>query len=422
MLKNQEKFINNIINNNLYIFNEYLWFLLYEFFEGITLEDINKLKDILIKNTQNIQNTVDDKKLLITYFDKNDSNKLKELLKEKKKSDIYNDSLKISFDNINELKNKLKQYEEIKKQKSTLFANIDNKIDVIKDNIRDKKIEYNTLKQKIDNNKQLNLDIDKKISNINSIELVENMTIKFLNYRELIKKLEVNYYDIVDILNEKNRDKSFVNISKLHFMIMTVNIKKLDKGEIELLQKYFKNFVNKIYGDYMDLDKYDYAKYNYINYNMLKIIKMNICYILGFELITHILTFITKYFITNQHQTSQFVKNIEKLDKSKILNDIIKMFENVIVDKLQMREDSGERDYFETDYYIEILLNTIKGLIGYDQDAADKINEELKNIITFYNIITEHLAINTHTEMLLLLDSLKKKSILIEIYSILIKP
>ena len=415
LLKNQDEVIKNIIKNCLYIFNEYLWFLLYQFFNGITLGDISKLKEIIGK----INNILisDDNKLLIQNFDEQDKEELKNLVVDKESNGFYNDSVKEYQQKINNLKNQLTQYEEIKRKNLNLYSDIDDRIRKTDLEIYNLENELNNLQGKININ-MIKKKVDEDYDYIQRTNLVNNMEINYNEYDNLIRKIGKNYYDLISILNKKNKNN--ITLSKLEFLLILLEINKLDSVELDTITKYFNNFINKIYGDFNDLDKYEDAEYNYINYNMLKIIKMSISNIFAFEFINHLRIFLIKKLNSSSVPDKTIIGKIKSPQFStKVYKNIINIFNNAIIDKLGLRNQDGEKDYPDNDTLVNGLINDVRSYLMYEQSFVEEVSTEIRQLCMYYNALVDNISLNTYDEMKMLLENLKKKSLLIEIYNLI---
>lgn len=401
-----EEFIVTVIKYNLCMFNEYLWFKMYEFNNNLTLDDIENLK-AMIKNQLKIDLT--EETILIN----------KAIPKIRANDGIVQRNAFGNEDIIAELENEIKELENKRKQLLLIDSNADTmdinaKIDEKKASLGSYDIVKST---------KIGVDAD----DINYIETNSRIISNYSTYEQNIKRklFYKLYYDVIRLCFEKeDYDTTICNKPKVLTAPLPSQPKQLicnltslilrlqlgnDKSTCEKLLSFYNHFVDKIYEDYHDLDTHEDAEYNYIQYTILMIIKINVGYIIANELLDKLTIYCNKNFsnaINNSKKDTNYnIKTLFSYMQEAIIDEII--------DKLGVA--NPDKQYTKSDRHDEIIFDGFKS--AYSFVESEKNKKDIKDITDFYRIMAGNIAKNSYDEMQDILDDMKKKSLLTAIYT-----
>lgn len=397
-----EEFIVTVIKYNLCMFNEYLWFKMYEFNNNLTLEDINNLK-AMIKNQ--LKTDLTGETILFN----------KAIKKIRANDGIVQHNTFGNEDIIAELKDEIK---ELENKRDQLLLN-GKGVGDINAKIGEKQASfdsYGTVKSK-------KIELDKDV--IKEVITINGTISNYSTYEETFKKkfFYKLYYDFIRLCFEKeDYDTTICNKPKAPSMAtaplpsqLICNLTSLilrlqlgnDKSTCEKLLSFYNHFVDKIYEDYHDLDTHEDAEYNYIQYTILMIIKINVGYIIANELLNKLTIYCNKNF-------SNAINSDELEDNINILFSYIKeAIIDEIIDKLGVA--NPDKQYTKSDRHDEIIFDGFKS--AYSFVESEKIKKDIKDITDFYRIMAGNIAKNSYDEMQAILDDMKKKSLLTAIYT-----
>jgi hypothetical protein len=413
VIDENKNFIQAIIRNSLYLFNEFIWLKIVEYPNGWTAKKTDKLKE-LINRLTNIPDIYE--VLLIKSLNDEDKITFKKLLESNSiitKFNKYVDSIR---SDITELKNQNEQYNIYLSNTTDLILNRDDikkQFDANTKEIEEKEKQV----EKIQPSAKTSFNEDKIITElyykIDRSKLIINTDFNFDNYNKLIRDLGGNYLKILEIVNNKNLIYKEKYISYFNNCLMDINIKKLSYDDIDLLNDYNKRIIDNIYSDYYDLDKYEDSEYNYVNHSMIEIIYLNTANIVGLEMRVALL----KYLSEKYENVKDVIKNSDDMDN--LLDSIIELLKLSIINKLKiqnpelMEKYSPDKIIFEKDS-IKKNIFIITDIMENQVDMG-----YLDNIIKFYIMICENIAYNIYHEMITLMDNLRKRSLLIQILKII---
>jgi hypothetical protein len=415
-LDENKHMIYNIILNSLYLFNECMWLILLKSPNGWKYEDKIKVKE-LIKKVKNFNIT---EKLLIKSLTDED----KTIIKTK----ITNDSLKKKIsDMINEHKNEISsltnsnlQLEEEKKS-IELVDESDLDLIIVKNQtlILEKTTEIANLEGVSARLGSLDKNIDDIFKEINDAILINEITMNWYNYNLLVKDHLWNFYlPIIQQANDKNKNSSEKYMSFYNYGLFNLDYKIIDDNEIKLLVDYNSKIINNIYGDYYDLEKYEDIEYNYINDIILNIIYLNVVNVIGIEMYTGLIEYLTNKYTSND-KIKEVIENYKE-PKVFILFDIIQnLLKNCVWEKLGSKNPDITGKYKEFPFYSNELKLKIKEIFGLLNNEDD--NLIFDKIINFYKGICENVAYNVNSEIVNFLNDLKKHSLLFGILGLINK-
>lgn len=339
--------IENIIKNNLYIFNDFIW-----------LKIVNK--ESIFKK---ILNDEEFKNILIENFDTNEK---KQLLNTTLTIDNLTDE-EIDDDLKTYTKNEL--YEKLSvEQKNKILDFFDKKI--LLKTLNAEQINNYINKNNLTNDEEKNKLIN-NMNNIKSEELVKNNEILYNDYNKLIKDIYQQYVIILEIVNSNN----IITGGKINNYIFE-HFDDMINNHFEILIDYFNDINKKICESYYDLDKTINDTYNYTNDNMIKIIKLNIINIYSFEF-----NEIIKYYLKETNNIEYEKDNIELL--------INMFFENVVME-LGLYNPDEETNNFET--LKEIFINKLFSDIDLKRDENENLYNFLNTTMEFYKTIIVKLS------------------------------
>jgi hypothetical protein len=404
-----EEFIVTVIKYNLCMFNEYLWFKMYEFNNNLTLDDIENLK-AMIKNQLKIDLT--EETILIN----------KAIPKIRANEGIVQHNTFGNEDIIAELEDEIKELENKRKQLLLIDSNADTM------DINAKIDEKQASLASYDKVKSTKFGVD--ADDINYIETNSRIISNYSTYEQNIKRklFYKLYYDVIRLCFEKedyytticNKPKApsmataplpsqpkqlICNLTSLILRLQLGN----DKSTCEKLLSFYNHFVDKIYEDYHDLDTHEDAEYNYIQYTILMIIKINVGYIIANELLDKLTIYCNKNFsnaINNSKKDTNYnIKTLFSYMQEAIIDEII--------DKLGVA--NPDKQYTKSDRHDEIIFDGFKS--AYSFVESEKNKKDIKDITDFYRIMAGNIAKNSYDEMQDILDDMKKKSLLTAIYT-----
>ena len=401
-------FIQDIIINSIYLFIECLWLKSLEFLNGWTLSDKEKIKNLLIEKIPNI--TLEEILLIKTFNDMDNNYIINEI----------NNSLDQKNDNdeemhITALKNENIELEKLKNKTTPSsmlnVSNIDYKIGQNRNQIN----EYN----RIIAAKNINyIDLDFKEYIERFVNMIDKFEIKFIDYNQCtLYGLNNNYIKIIRLLNKKNKDNKY--ISTFNILLFCLDYKNLNITDLKSIQKYFNNFIYKIYSDYTDLDLYENSDYNYINKYIIEIIKLNAQNIIIIEMVNafknYLYNFIQKDSIANyfnQIDVNYDLFDIAKPYYKKLYDICEELFKLVLINKIDNLMDPT-KEYQKVNEVKKILINKIYFLFDITKD--EEIDKNINVIIDFYCFVFENIAYNIYEEIIKLLNDSKKIGLLIDI-------
>jgi hypothetical protein len=248
--------------------------------------------------------------------------------------------------------------------------------------------------------------------------MIDKYEIKFIDYKRCtLYRLNNMYIKMIGLLNKKNNNNKY--ISTFNILLFYLDYKKLDVIELKSIQKYFNNFIYKIYSDYTDLDLYENSDYNYINRYIIEIIKLNAQNIIIIEMVNafknYLYNFIQKDSIADYF--NKIDENYDLLDDTKPyykkLYDICEeLFKLVLINKIDNLIDPT-KEYQKVNEVKKILINKIYFL--FDIPKTEEIDKNINTIIDFYCFVFENIAYNIYEEIIKLLNDSKKIGLLIDI-------
>jgi hypothetical protein len=191
------------------------------------------------------------------------------------------------------------------------------------------------------------------------------------------------------------------------------------------VNNFFEHFVKKIYEDYYDLDQNEDAEYNYVQHEILSIIFLNVGSMVAFELVNRLMIYCDKHHISNAPESVVGRKEGEEVGtaiKRRTIETRDKLYAyakdamtDEIIEKLGVK--NPDKQYATTDTHDDIIIDALKTAYSFVVGETDI--RDIKQIITFYRTLAENIAKNSYDEMRMILDDLRRKSLLIEIASIL---
>lgn len=415
-LDESKHMIYNIILNSLYLFNECMWLILLKSPNGWKYEDKIKLKQLI----QKVKKFNITEKLLIKSLTDEDKTMIK--------TRITNDSLKKKIiDMVNELKieissltNSNLQLEEEKKS-IELVSGTDLDTIIIKNQVLiiDKTTEITSLEAVSARLDSLDKNIDDIFKEINDASLINEINMNWDNYNLLVKDHLWNFYlPIIQQANDKNKNSSEKYMSFYNYGLFNLDYTIIDDDEIKLLVDYNSKIINNVYGDYYDLEKYEDIEYNHINDIILNIIYLNVVNVIGIEMYTALIEYLTNKYTSNE-KIIEVMTNY-KDPKVIILFDIIKnLLKNCVWEKLGSKNPDIPGKYPELSFYSNELKSKIKIIFGLLDNEDD--NLIFDKIINFYKGICENVAYNVNSEIVNFLNDLKKHSLLFGILGLINK-
>lgn len=414
-LDESKKMIYNIILNSLYLFNESMWLILLKSPNGWNFQDKVKLID-LIKNK--LGYTIEEKLLIksLTDADKN-------ILKNNSNTIILNNKINNAIDElqkeINNLENSTKQMEQERKMGNGLL-NVSNfnKLKTENDElIKQKNIEIENLKKVLIKSTDIESTYDNLFSYINntSLDLINDMNIDWIKYNELVKEIWSNYLPIINICNNKNIN-SPKYISYYNYSLLNLDYNNLNNEEIIILMNYYTKIINDVYNDFYDLEKYEDSEFNYINDTILNIIYINVVNVIAIEMYSGIIGYNINKYVDNR-TIKELIDNFKDPKVLKIFDAIINLLKTIVWDKLNKKNPNYPKNYNDYTFYSEELKTTIITVLSLTENDTDK--QFIDDIVKFYKGLVENISYNVYSEIINLLNDMKKNALLFSIYNII---
>lgn len=412
-LDSEEKVIYNLILMCIYMFNEFIWMRMYNFPNGWTLDNKNKITKLLQVGPNN-------EDLLIKLFNQTDLKEIENLSIESINK-RYSEQFEIVIqEEITDLENKIAQLDDVKTS-SKLLTDVDDIKNKYRDVKRQKEAELKNLISK-QNKLVTNIDYSNVMTTLNSSKdkIINQNSINYEEYDKMVVELIDVYYKMIKLLNQKvtditkTSDRCIAN-SQLLLIGLLPNV---IQSNINSLVVYDKKIIDGLYAEFEDLDRYDDTEYNTVNYAMLNIIKINIVNVMTDEMTK----LIYRYMMNNYD--SEFIRRAKTSGSASpqviydglfnIIKDYLYTSVNVKLKTINPDKEIN-LDILKTRLVKNIYL--IFGLTSFETDSSEFNN--VINLINFYNDITDNIAFNAYQEMIKLLVSLKKISLLEEIYELL---
>jgi len=415
-LDESKKMIYNIILNCLYLFNESMWLILLKSPNGWNFQDKVKLIQ-LIKNK--LEYTIEEKLLIksLTDADKN-------ILKNNSNTIILNNKINSAIGElqkeINNLENSTKQIEEEKKMGNGLL-NVSNfnKLKTENDKlIKQKNTEIENLKKVLVKSTDIETTFDNLFSYINntSLDLINDMNIDWIKYNELVKQIWSYYLPIINICNNKNNNSSVKYISYYNYSLLNLDYSNLNNEEIIVLMNYYTKIINDVYSDFYDLEKYEDSEFNYINDTILNIIYINVVNVIAIEMYSGIIGYNINKYVDNR-TIKELIDNYKDPKVLKIFDIIINLLKTIVWDKLNKKNPNYPKNYNDYTFYSEELKTTIITILSLTENDDDK--QFIDNIVKFYKGLVENISYNVYSEIINLLNDMKKNALLFSIYNII---
>lgn len=390
--------VQNLIKNCIYLFNEYLWIRMLEYPNGWTIIEKNKLENIVlefvnINKTKEITSITE--QLLISTFDSfsilntisSDSNN--KLVKE---LEIKIINTKINIDQLNNAKTLIDPSKKIKELSMLLVK------------YEDELIKLNTHTTTI--NKDANI-IKNKIIKTN---FIPHNSIDFDAYNELIQNtIQNSYFKVLVEINKLDPDKLYISSFQLELFKIDYSKISDNNDKIKLLESYHCKIIDDVCDDYYDLDKFANSEYNVTHWAILSIIKINVINIFAFELHSTLIQNIE----SNIDNYNELIKNYLVNDYTSIFKSIIEIL--IISTESKLKIQNFDSDKNLSDYKSRLTYSLIK--IFNIQDEL--FRSELETIIDYFLFICDNVSLIVYDELINIIDTLKKMSILIKMISIL---
>ncbi len=420
--------IYNIVMNSIYLFSEFVWVKMLNFPGNWTWADKTSLNQLL-----RIQQ--DKENLLIKTVDKDVIDALESYIKTNSNfKNVRDEKIKVLEQEKTELENQIKGLEAAKNQTklltedqiNNLIAQYKTKLSLTETNIN----KYIKLSE-------ADININITTDTITKSVLIKGNSIDYSEYEKIIGSYKNFYYPLIVVLNKKIKDDKDGSISNSLLEILKLNYTKLpDDNTYTLLNKFYTNIINNVYAEYEDFDKYEDCEYNTVNQAILSIVKINVIGVVGNEMFN----ILVKYCMENSginNQPLSEVPGTPDLNNETRMNQIIKgdigkkLFE-YIKEFLQqtmyvkLKNTVAIFDPEKTPKDVDLLKNTLiksfekSFVILFEKISPTKI-EELNNIISFYQNMSDNIGLNVYNELVGLLQSHKKISLLLGIYSLLQK-
>jgi hypothetical protein len=205
-----------------------------------------------------------------------------------------------------------------------------------------------------------------------------------------------------------------LSIWEIALSLLKLDLKDANDNNVN---NFFKHFVKKIYEDYYDLDQNEDAEYNYVQHGILSIIFLNVGSMVAYELVKRLIIYCDKHHNAPnalERDNGEVVKKIVKIQK-KVYTYAKDAITDEIIEKLGVK--NPDKQYTTTDTHDDIIIDALK--TAYSFVAGETDIRDIKQIITFYRTLAENIAKNSYDEMRMILDDLRRKSLLIEIAFIL---
>lgn len=412
----EQKTVYNIVLNSIYMFNEFIWTQMLNFPGNWTVTDELSLANKLGIQTDDLKN----ENLLIKKFDSDDQNTLikksKELIGEQifetQKRILENEKEQLEKTKANIMYTKASEYNKnFTKSASPSTTSTIAKIDT---EITEKQ---NKIDKLVADKNKLSTTVNIKINIVDLISksqlITDNNTIDYNEYIKLATELQSYYFKIIKILNEKISKTNCINKSQL--ILLGIDISKFRNNlqgltVLEPIPKYYTNVIDKLYGEFKDLDRYEDSNYNVVFKAMYNIIVINTITVISSEMFNMISKYMQSNFNPNKKVINE--EGLKSLDEL-IKKYLIESFNN------ELNFKNPDKIYPEPETLTNRLLVKIFQLYGIDIETINSNQEqvnELKKFMDFYKIISNNIAKNTYEELIYLLSNLKKMSLLIDIF------
>lgn len=412
-IDSEQNIVSELLKMCIYMFNEFIWIKMIGFPNGWTIDDKIKINKILSINPEK-------ENLLINTFDSENEKELTESNISNINNKIRNELEKGIEDEICDLKNKIEQLKNAQNA-SNLIKNTPSLIADLTQKISNKELELNRIKQggttKISS---LKYDIQSKINKYSNLLINNNNSIDYEKYNEMVQEIILNYLDVIKILNNKvvnstPNDKT-ISDSQICLIELKPNI-ITDKNNLAMLSNYYSKIIDKLYGEYNDLDKYEDAEYNTVNYSMLSIIKINIINVMAEEITKLLIEYI------QNNYSSTVIKELNRdiaANYSTIHNKLFGLVRNYLTSSMNQKLGTTNPDKeINLDIIKTRLVKSIFTIFGLTLELEGEQLNEIVTFIDFYTEISDNLSTHAYTEMLKLLVNMKKIGLLIEIYNLL---
>lgn len=415
-LDSEEKVIYNLILMCIYMFNEFIWMRMYNFPNGWTLDNKNQITKLLQVGPNN-------EDLLIKLFNGADQKELEESTKESINKRYTEKFEMVIQEEIDDLDNKIAQLDDAKST-SKLLTDVDDIKNKYQDIKRQKEAELkklNTRKTSIVSSIDYTMALDK--INLMKDGIINENSINYEKYDEMVVEIIDVYYNMIKLLNQKvneitkTNDRCIAN-SQLLLIGLPSSVIQSNIGNLIL---YDKKIIDGLYAEFEDLDRYDDTEYNTVNYAILNIIKINIVNVMTDEM-----TKLIYRFMMNNYD-SEFIRRAKMSGSASpqvIYNGLFSIIKDYLYTSVNVKlktinpDKEINLDILKTRLVKNIYL--IFGLTSFETDSNEFNN--VVNLVNFYNDITDNIAFNAYEEMIKLLVSLKKISLLEEIYELLSLP
>jgi len=405
-LDESEGLVYNLILHSLYLFNEFIWIKTLEFPGSWSLDDKKKLNELL-----GIIEKEED--LLIKSFDKNKEHDLENYIKEESNFMIIKEEeIKILMKERDDTNNKIKQFDKATENKlisQESINKIKSELESKQETIQSKIDSLLNLKEKI----KINLNIAEEIK---QEILMKDGSIDYKSYDNLVSKFKNYYYQVLVLLNKSIKNKPVISNSQIH--LISINYDSLPKkNSIDVLISYYSNIINNLYAEFEDFDKYEDDIHNTVNQSMLNIIKINVINVIGKELYNLLIKNMIN--ITEGEKNRKKIVQTESDDTLLLITDDI---ENILKTSIYIKLGVQNPDSINNNIDIlkAKLITDLTNIFGLNpQSATETFNEQFNGFIDFYISVAENISYNIYFELIKLLSSMKKISLLLEILKIL---
>jgi flagellar motor protein MotB len=386
-LYTSEEFIVTIIKYNICMFNEFLWFHMLEFNNLLTVDELMAVLRSMDFMSIHETELLEFKTLLASNIDT-----VVEAVEQRVEESID--------DGGDEERNKTEQVSKLKGTEITTKQ---------------------SLQQSTSRKESLQLKIKESIKE----SIKEDNFTKIADYKTMIDNgLYGMYYDIIrncfttdeysasmcpkTVPPIRTQPQTQLEIWEIASLLLKLELK--DSSNVNI-NNFFKHFVKKIYEDYYDLDQNEDAEYNYVQHEILSIIFVNVGSMVALELVNRLIIYCDKHH--NNSLDSVVNTTIETRDK------LYAYAKDAIIDEIieKLGVKNPDKQYTTTDTHDDIIIDALKTAYSFVVGETDL--RDIKQIITFYRTLAENIAKNSYDEMRMILDDLRRKSLLIEIATIL---
>lgn len=397
-LYTSEEFIVTIIKYNICMFNEFLWFNMLEFNNFLTVDE---LMAVLRSMGFDIKAT--------------DLQQFKTLLASKIDTAVEIEQ-RIEESSDNEDRN---EDDNRKKQQKLLEGTGGN--EEIKEEEEDKAPKSHVIGP-------INSDIIDQIRDITDIAQIKPIVdnkgyeVYYDIIRNCFTKGEYSASSCPKTIPPLKQTQTQLEIWEIASLLLKLELK--DTNDVNV-NNFFKHFVKKIYEDYYDLDQNEDAEYNYVQHEILSIIFLNVGSMVAFELVNRLMIYCDKHHINNApksivgrdegEEVGTAIKRRTIETRDKLYAYAKDAITDEIIEKLGVK--NPDKQYTTTDTHDDIIIDALKTAYSFVVGETDL--RDIKQIITFYRTLAENIAKNSYDEMRMILDDLRRKSLLIEIAHIL---